>query len=456
MAALRNLLIVLGSGMRSDALEDERVWPLKTPAFKRLARRGLRLVATSACPVWPGGLVSLLTGLHARQHGVITPAPAPGRSGNGDAALASLPGLPLWLADAGYHVAGVGCLGPFASTCAQSVIVEPLDDTQPERCDYFRLMRARGLAPAIISQRRRRLRQGPFEPDRLLLEPDDDVDGFIAVEARRMLSRMPLDAPWALIVAFTGPGNDLPPPPPYDGLMEPDLLAEGFRPPDLKRLDALAELAYPRIMLQRMEPHVLGRIRADYLGRVALIDRGVGKLLDTVTGRGDKGRTWTIVAADTGYLLGEHGLIGRRSFLAGAVETPLIVAGPPGGPAPRQADDEGLFSTIDAAATIAALAGADLPRAVVGRSILPLWAGERVGELRGGLISEFNDRLLLETERHKVVFHAQTGECLGVFDLLNDPDEERNLSQAAVGQNLLEALRLRLVDALLPLRAASS
>jgi arylsulfatase A-like enzyme len=456
MPAVRNLLILLGSGLRSDALEDERVWPLKTPNLRRLSRRGLRLVATSACPASPGGLVSLLTGLHARQHGYVTPdQPVP----------PSLPGLPLWLADAGYHVAGVGCLGPFASTCAHSVIVEPLSDTQPERCDYFRLMRARGLGPAVTSQRRRRLRLGPFDPDRLLLDPDDDVDGFIAVEARRMLERMPQDAPWALVVVFSGPGNDLPPPPPYDSLVDTQVLGDGFRPADLKRLDALAELAYPRVMLQRLEPHALARLRADYLGRVALIDRGVGRIVDMLSRRADRTRTWTVVASDTGYLLGEHGLIGRRSFLAGAAETPLLVAAPPrasdgsGGdrdvPAtPPAADDAGLFSTVDVAATIAAIAGADLPPAAVGRSLLPLWRAESIPELPGGLLSEFNDRLLLETERFKTVFHARTGQCLGVFDLLNDPDEYRNLSQATVGQNLLESLRLRVASALLPLRAA--
>lgn len=447
MAARRNLVIYLASGLRSDALEDERAWPLRTPQFGRLARRGLRLVATSACPADPGGLITLLTGLHARQHGYAEP----------ETPAACVTGLPTWLADAGYHVAGVGCLGPFASTFTESVLVEPASAVEPTRCAYAQAMHAKGLWTALAQQRKARARGGPFEPDRLLLDAEDDIDGYIADEARRVVAGLPSDRPWALVVVFAGPGNDLPPPVRFADAVDITLLGDGFTPADLKRLDALAEPAYPLIQLQRLERHTLAQIRADYLGRVALLDESIGQIADAVTHRSDRARTWSMVASDMGYLLGEHGLIGRRSFLCGAVETPLIVAAPSGGRLPHRAQDAGLFSTVDVAATAAALAGADVPEACVGRSLLPLWGGDAIGPLKGGLLSEFGERVLLETERFKAVFDARPGDgggdCLGVFDLLNDPDERKKQSNAAAGQNLIDSLRLRLCEALLPLRA---
>jgi choline-sulfatase len=446
MLPRRNLLIILTCGFRSDAISDERAWPLTTSKLEALASRGLRLVANSACPTDGGGLASLLTALHARQHGFV--ADTQPRD------LHILQGLPLWLRDAGYHLAGVGAVSPIAPLLHQSVLTEDLALLNPTHCAYFKHVRDKGVAPAIIIQRRQRLRTGPFEPERLMLDPDEDIDGFISMQAIRALEQMPTDKPWALFVIFTGPGNDLPPPTLYDGIVEPKYLHDAFVPADFKTLDALAEPCYPRILLQRLEPHSLGRLRADYLARVSLIDHCVGRLTQTTRQRPDAHQTWTIFTSDRGHLLGEHGLVGRRSFLSAAVQVPLIIA-PPENLMPKPQHSEGLYSTIDVPATIAALGGCDTPPSTTGRSLLPLFNGDPVlPALDGGLLSEFNDRVMLETERHKIVFQRTDRRCLGLYDLLNDPNEKTNLLGTDLGRNLVDSLRWRLADALLPLRAA--
>ncbi len=356
---------------------------------------------------------------------------------------------------------------------------------------------AQGSAPPL----------GPFEPDRLLLEPEEDIDGFILHQAHLLLDRMPEDKPWALIVVLSGPGNDLPPPTLYDGLVDRKELATGFIPTDLSAIDVLAELDYPRIMLQRLEPRNLANIRSDYLGRVALIDHGLNKLATEIRERNDHASTWMVVASDRGHLLGEHGLVGHRSFLSGAVEVPFIIAPPEGGisdfkfgsgapgsdleeespqmlkppepPEPPESPEspeppdstkffssnrkseignrkfhDGLVSTVDVAATIAALGGCDLSPACVGRSLLPaLSEHSSIRPIAGGCLSEFGKRLMLETERYKVVFNTDTLSAMGLYDLLNDPDERHNLVNSPIGMNLLDALRWRVGEALMPLRA---
>ena len=264
---------------------------------------------------------------------------------------------------------------------------------------------------------------------------------------------MPFAKPWALLVMFSGPGNDLAPPPLYDGLVDPAKLHSGFVPLDQKGVRVLAEPVHPRAVLQRLEPSVVARVRADYLGRVSMIDYAIRRLVDACDHREDRDQTWTVLTADRGHLLGEHGLIGHRSFLAGAVEVPLVLAPPRGHAAPDEPFPEGLFSTVDVAATIAGLGGADLPPEVGGRSLLPLINGDPLLPSLHGLLSEFNDRLLLETERYKAVFERKRRRCMGLYDLLNDRDEKRNLIDSPTGQNVLESLRCRLADALLPLRA---
>ena len=442
MSAQRNLVIVLGHGLRSDALGDSEAWPLHTPGFEKLASRGVRMIATSACPADPGGMVSLLTGLHARQHGYL-------RQGDGPAGCV---GWAAALADVGYHMVGVGRANLIQRWLTEAIPVADVDELEPAECAYMDAMRKKQLDKAVTQQRRQRKRTGPFEPDRLALDPDDDVDGFIAVQARQALEQMPSDRPWALVVIFTGPGNELPPPAPYNELVEPNVLELGFIPADLRQVDALAELDYPRVMLQRLGPNQAGQIRSDYLGRVGLIDHGVGRLMSMLEERADKDRTWFVVGSDRGCLLGEHGLIGHRSFLAPAIETPAIITPP----TPASVDrSEDLISTVDVAATIAILAGADLPAGVVGRSLLPLLAGQPLTpRIAGGALPcEYGRRLLLESERHKAVFDPNTRQTIGLFDLLKDPDEKSNLIDTSEGQNILDTMRWRLGDTLLSLRA---
>lgn len=115
-----------------------------------------------------------------------------------------------------------------------------------------------------------------------------------------------------------------------------------------------------------------------------------------------------------------------------------------------------MISSVDFAATIAALGGCDRPRELAGRSLLPLLYDEPiVGGHTFGLLSEFHDRLMLETQRYKAVFNRQTRRCLGIYDLLTDLPERTNLLDSPQGRNVLDSMRLRLGDALMPLRAVT-
>lgn len=443
MASQRNLVILIPHGLRSDAVGDTNVWPLLTPHMEKLAKRGLRLVATCACPADDGALISLLTGLHARQHGWLEPAPAQD----------PIQGFVAWLAEADYWLAGVGRIRLIQPWLHRGVPVADVSETRPDCCSYLQAMEKRGRLDDILRQRRQRQRYGLFEPDRLNLAPDEDIDGFIIAEARRLISDMPVDRPWALIVLFTGPANDLPPPMLYAEAVDPALLEAGFILPELKQLDLLAEPEYPRVLLQRMTPKKLARIRADYLGRVCLIDFGVGRIVAEAQRRADAGRTWIVLASDRGHLLGEHGLIGHRSFLCPALETPLIVVPP--APFKQRIHETAMISTIDLAPTIAHLAGCDIPATCSGRSLVPLLTGQEAPsplDRSAGVISENGHRLMLLTERFKVVFDIESHQPLMLFDLINDSEEKQNLVGTIAGQNILDSLRWRLGDALLELR----
>jgi len=430
------------------------------PNLDKLSPRSLHMTATSACPADIGGMVSLLTGLHPRQHGYLNQAqPTEDRDqlANG---VGSVPGKqtvaqegwPNLFSQAGYYVAAVGCVDLLAPGLDQTVLVANPSTIKPKQCAYLLAMQDKSMRPAIEQQRRQRLRYGLFEPDRLLMEPDEDIDGFIAVQARKTLAHMPTDKPWVLIVVFSGPGNDLPPPTLYDYVVDPAGLTHGFTPADFRHLNAMAELDYPRVLLQRLEPHRIGRIRADYLGRASLIDHGIGRFLSQIDDRPDRDHTWSVISSDRGYLLGENGLVGHRSFLAGAVNVPVIIT-PPTPPAKCTATD--LVSTADVGATIAALGGCDLSAAARGRSLLPILADQPIDTSINhiGSISEFGHRLMLKTTRYKVVFDTDRYAAISLYNIADDPDELNNLIKHPSSRNVLDSMRWRLGDVLLPLRA---
>ena len=298
----RNLIIILTHGLRSDALDDSQCWPLHTPNIRQITKRGVRLSATSACPADAGGMMSLLTGMHARQHGYVQQGPLTqyGMAAEGG-------GWPAVLADSGYHVVGVGCVRAIEPWLTEAVSVENVDSIESVDCAYMAAVRRKGYEGAIQQQRVQRQRVGPFDPKRLLLDSQDDVDGFIAAKGCQALRQMPTDKPWALVVVFSGPANDLPPPTLFETIVDARALEEGYRPVDFRQLDTLAELDYPRSLLQHLNQERMGRLRADYLGRVSLIDYGVGRMATSIHERADADRTWLLLSSDRGHLLGEHG-----------------------------------------------------------------------------------------------------------------------------------------------------
>jgi arylsulfatase A-like enzyme len=434
----RNLVIVCCHGLRSDALSDEARWPLVTPNLEQLAYRGLRVVAQSASPDDPMGLRCLLTGRYPRQ------MPA----GNG-----GISGVLGWLRKAGYWLAGVGQVGAVRHELDVAHETAELDTPEPVGCAYMQEAHLRGHVPALRHQRLQRRRRGAVEPDRLMLEPDHDIDGFIALRAKDAVSQLPGDRPWALVVVFSGPGNDLPPPMLYDDLIDPGELRGDYVPADLTRIDTMVDPAYPRSVLQRLTPADVARIRADYLGRVALIDHGVGQLLETLRRREDARRSWCVLSSDRGVLLGEHGLLGHRSFLGPALGVPIIVTPVHGRHNPGVVPD-GLWSTVDVAPTIADLAGVDVPPNTAGRSLLPLLRDETSLGLHGAwALSEFGDRLMIETRRHKAMYRTDTADCFAFYDLTADPDEHTNRVNEPCEREAKDAVRSALAEALLPLRA---
>jgi len=447
MALDRNILVILTSGMRADVAGSLRTWPIVPVHLNMLAEASLEFTAVAASPAALPALVSLYTGLYPRQHGVLDGGPPPQLHG----------GWLTRLRERGYHTAGVGRVMSVRGQLDEAACVAEVGELACPDCEYLAYARKRGVSGIVRLHRERRLRSGPLEPvDDGLSHPELDVDGFIARQATEMIERMPTDRPWVLVAAFTGPGNDLPVPKLYEDVADAGELQDGLIPPDFAEIDTYADLPWSRSLLQGLTPKRLAEIRRHYLGRVGLLDHHVAVLREAVDRHGHARKTWIAFAADHGKLLGEGGIIGERSFLNGATQTPLWIM-PPDGAEPIERDEQtaltdGLVSNIDLARTLCAIGTADEPLGCLGRSVLPAVKGHEVGGDHA--LSEFADRVMMETAQHKVVFHLDEyfGDPAVLFDLFADPHERRNLMGTPEASNVLDMLRWQLADVLLPLR----
>jgi arylsulfatase A-like enzyme len=119
----------------------------------------------------------------------------------------------------------------------------------------------------------------------------------------------------------------------------------------------------------------LAFVRAQFAGKVAMVDRWFGLLLDVL----DECRLWesttVIVTTDHGHFLGEHGFVGKPFVPAFDVlaRTPLWISHPETASGRRVAE---LTTAVDVYATVAEALGLPEAGAPHSRSLLPLVRGE--------------------------------------------------------------------------------
>jgi arylsulfatase A-like enzyme len=250
------------------------------------------------------------------------------------------------------------------------------------------------------------------------------------------------DRRFFLYLHFREPHFPYDPPPPYDTRFGPDApLSRAARSDQ----GFITEVNQGRRPLTGAERDHLERL---YEGNLAYADHEVGAMRRTLESMGLWDKTITIVAADHGEELFEHGWVGHNVHLyEESVRVPLIIRFPTGrGPAGRRIG--GLVSLLDLAPTIADLYGflgaGGSARAFQGKTLLPMIAGEDRGEALALSRTVWDrPRYALRDGSYKFLYDTRTGES-ALFNLETDPGETRDLKgsetlQAAYEQQALNA-----------------
>lgn len=196
------------------------------------------------------------------------------------------------------------------------------------------------------------------------------------------------------------------------------------------------------------------RYLQDYLACVQSIDDNVGRLLDWLEQAGLARDTVVIYTSDQGFFLGDHGLYDKRFMYEESIKMPFLVKWP-GVIAPGSTQGA-IAINCDFAPTFLDIAGLPAPGDMQGRSLVPLFKGNRPADWRTSMYYRYyhdpghhNTRAHygVRTETHKLIYYWKKDQW-ELYDLVKDPEELHNIysdpaAQATAAKLKAELLRLK-------------
>lgn len=386
-----------------------------TPNFDRMAQKGTHLFNTFTCqPVCAPARSTLQTGLYATQTGVWR---------NGLALSPEKKTLAHYFREAGYRT---GYIGKW-----HLADQEPVPEDQRGGYEYWlgaNLLEFTSDAYSTV------LYDNDNEPVRL---PGYRVDALTDA-AIRYVDRYH-DEPFLLFISYLEPHHqnqrdEYPAPDVYRGCYD-----GRWTPPDLAALGGSAA------------QHLGG-----YYGMAKRLDEALGRLQDSLKSLGLADDTILLYTSDHGCHFKTRNPEYKRSCHESAIRVPTAITGP-GFEAGGQLQE--LVSLVDLPPTLLDAAGIEVPKAMSGRSILPLLKREREGwpEEVFVQISESQVGRAIRTKRWKYGVTAlgksgwrdsgsETYVEQYLYDLEADPYELTNLIGRQSHQKIAESLRERLIQ----------
>jgi len=186
-----------------------------------------------------------------------------------------------------------------------------------------------------------------------------------------------------------------------------------------------------------------------YFAAVTGLDRGVGRILDKLDEMGVREKTLVVFLSDNGHSCGQHGFWGKgngttpRNMYENSIKVPAVFSHP--GVLPRGRVLTHMVSAYDFMPTLLDYCGLPLPEGnFPGRSFAPLLRGEGdAGREEVVVFDEYGPVRMIRTERWKYIYRHAYGPH-ELFDLAEDPGEERNLADDPAYAEKKEELHARM------------
>jgi arylsulfatase A-like enzyme len=195
------------------------------------------------------------------------------------------------------------------------------------------------------------------------------------------------------------------------------------------------------------------RYMQDYLGSIAAVDDGVGRLLDYLDQSGLTENTLVIYTSDQGFYLGEHGWFDKRFIYDESFKTPLLARWP-GVIAPGAASDQ-MVQNLDFAQTILDAAGIEAPADMQGESLVPLLEGNEEEWDREAVYYHYYEYPAVHmvkrhygivTREYKLAHFYHDVDEWELYDRGKDPLEMQNVYDDPAYAEVVRELTARLAD----------
>jgi len=433
-----NLLIILSDQHHPRMMGCAGHSIVRTPNMDRLAARGTRFSsAYTNCPICVPARASLATGRYVHEHRCW------------DNAIAYDGSVPSWghrLIAQGHEVVAIGKLHYVKSDPQRNGFTEEIVPMHLADGDGDVV----GLIRDELIVRKGAAKLGPEAgPGESHYTAYDRKISDLACDWLERAARKQPGKPWVLYVGFVCPHPPLIAPPEYFNMYAgcdipmPKLYAQNERP------------RHPYIEYMRRSrpedegfagPEMVKRAVAAYMGSVSFLDHNVGKVLDALERAGLSASTRVIYGSDHGESLGARGLWTKRLLYEESVGIPLIVAGPDvpaGGTVSDPVSLVDVFPTVlDCAGVAPSAADANLP----GSSLLRAAASGATPPRT--VLSEYHAAAspsasyMIRKERFKYIHYV--GYAPMLFDLINDPEELRDLAGDPVFKEELASCEAKL------------
>lgn len=498
MSKIKNILFIMADQLRWDYLSCYGHLHLKTPNIDRLAERGVRFDrAYVQSPVCGPSRASYYTGRTVFSHGAtwnLVPLPI-GELTLGDylrpiGVTTAVVGKTHMIPDQ----EGMARLGLNKSTDIGCQISQPGFDPY-ERDD--------GLHPDnLLKKKGGKLRyndwlrslgyegENPWNdyansgegPDGEILSgwylknsnlparirEEHSETSYMTMRAQEFISEMG-EAPWLCHLSFIKPHWPYIAPAPYHDMYGSESFLQAHRSPQEKQdpnpvFKAFMDMEVSATFSQQ---GVRETVLPAYMGLIKQIDDHLGKLFDWLEETGRAQDTMIVFTSDHGDYLGDHWMGEKELFHEESVRVPLIIYDPRSeADATRGTVSKAFVEAIDLVPTFLEATGAPpAPHRLEGCSLVPLLRGEPLQNWRTSVFSEIDYAFyaaretlqlgasdargyMIRTARWKYVHFK--GFPPQLFDLVNDPDEFKDLGRspdhAAQRQELHALLLNRLLE----------
>jgi arylsulfatase len=453
MSEQPHIIILMTDQQRADGLSCAGHPVLKTPHMDGLAAQGVRFShAYTTCPVCMPARSSFLSGLYCHNHGQwynYGKLPAETQTYAAD------------LAAHGYHTCHIGkshyydhkngehldqyqpylrslgwqeafeTTGPYATMHTDSILTDrwrKLGCLQTFREDYEKRKKMGGTATWPSP-----------------LPPGETADDFVGRTVVDYISNYQRKQPLLVFASFGGPHDPWDPPADWAARYNPaemDAPLPTTAPPSWASPEAAAFQAKLQPGNSPYTPDVARRIRSLYYAKISHIDDWFGHIFTALKARGMFENSVIVHWSDHGEMLCDKGRIQKSVFYEPSARVPLIIRAPNKA---RGAVCSGLASIIDVYPTLLELAGCKTAPNGFGHSLLPALS-EPSAQLRDAVFSEIDHpaRTMIRDRRHKLVVDTQ-GTVLKLYDLAEDPREEVNLAGKPGTEDLVAALKHRML-----------